>query len=114
MTAVNTTQIKNDNTNRCTAIILLKYFISTGRETIPTAIIVDTKAATCIYPAPAFSKAPPRGNATKLGIATIDPITKAIIAPRTPDSAPIRAVITFLLTQLSHRKTAPKVLISLA
>ncbi|MGE4274169.1 MAG: hypothetical protein AB7E31_15115 [Desulfitobacterium sp.] len=88
-------QIKREKAFRFIAIDLLKYLISAGRVTIPTAMTVETKAATCIYPAPALSNAPPRGNAIKLGINVMDPIIKAKIAPKAPDSGPIMPVINF-------------------
>ncbi len=67
----------------------LKYLISTGRVTTPTAISVETKAAIWAYPAPSLRRAAPRGKVIKLGIRVTDPATRAIATPDGPDSAPI-------------------------
>jgi hypothetical protein len=71
------------------AIRLLKYLISRGRVTIPTAISEETKAAICAYPAPASRRAAPNGKATKPGINAIDPAVSERTTPKKPDWKPI-------------------------
>jgi len=71
------------------AVRLLKYLISKGRVTIPTAISDETKAAICAYPAPASRRAAPNGKATKPGINVTDPATSERIIPEKPDSEPM-------------------------
>ena len=60
---------------------------------MPTDIMVDTKAATCAYPAPASIRVPPRGKAIKLGINVIEPMIKDITIPKIPDSEPMKLEI---------------------
>jgi hypothetical protein len=71
------------------AVRLLKYLISRGRVTIPTAISEETNAAICTYPAPASRRAEPNGKATKPGINEIDPAVSERITPEKPDSEPM-------------------------
>lgn len=68
---------------------LLKYLISRGRVTIPTAISEETKAAICAYPAPPSRSAAPNGKATKPGINAIEPAVSERRIPEKPDSEPI-------------------------
>lgn len=71
------------------AVRLLKYLISMGKVTIPTAISDETNAAICAYPAPALRRAAPSGKATKPGISAIDPAINERIIPEKPDSEPM-------------------------
>jgi hypothetical protein len=71
------------------AIRLLKYLISRGRVTTPTAISEETKAAICTYPAPASRRVAPSGKATKPGINAIDPAVSERTIPKKPDCEPI-------------------------
>lgn len=68
---------------------LLKYLISRGKVTIPTAISEETKAAICAYPAPPLRRAAPSGKATKPGISAIEPAVSERTIPEKPDSEPI-------------------------
>jgi len=73
-----------------TAMRLLKYLISRGRVTIPTAISEETKAAICAYPAPPSRRAAPSGKATNPGINAMEPAVSERRIPEKPDSEPIR------------------------
>ncbi len=71
------------------AIRLLKYLISRGRVTTPTAIREETKAAICAYPAPASRRVAPSGKATKPGIIVMDPAVSERTTPKKPELEPI-------------------------
>lgn len=71
------------------AIRLLKYLISRGRVTNPTAISDETKAAICAYPAPSLRRVAPRGKATKPGIIAMDPAVSERTTPKKPELEPI-------------------------
>ena len=89
ITAVNRIVITRANAFLRIAVNLLKYLISIGRVTTPTAIRVETKAAIWGYPAPLWSRAAPREKVMKLGIRVIEPRARESITPKKPDFEPI-------------------------
>ncbi len=82
-------------------IFNLKYLTSTAIVAIPTAIAVETKAATCAFPAPFSIRVPPNGNAINPGINEKEPIIILIIIPINPESCPSKILIVSVLINVN-------------